>query len=194
MKSNNIRSIIVLTILYFSLISFKIAAQNLTTEEWNAIRNEAFYDFIGKGGTTSQWEYNSDRITQEYYRAHYSFNNSGQAQRRQSYVQGTFVGANGPVGAFRNGYVSNSMGQNLGYISQGQFINNRQQCVGYIQGSQIYACNGTLIASIRNNGVYDAQGYLIYTLNGETLLSQNYFVVKIEGIDMTSLAAYLLFF
>jgi ribonucleotide reductase beta subunit family protein with ferritin-like domain len=38
------------------------------------------------------------------------------------------------------------------------------------------------------------QEYLVYGLNGETLYSQNYPILQISGINMNSLAAYLLFF
>jgi hypothetical protein len=183
-------------LLLFSLLFLcqSIFAQNMTQEEWNEIRNEAFYEYIQNGGTTDQWQYNSDKIAQEYYKRTYTFNNSGQVQRKQSYVAGTFVGANGPIGSCKNGYVSNSMGQTLGYLSQGYFMNNRQQCVGIVKGSQILSCDGSLLASVNSNGIYNSQGYLLYSLKGETLYSKNYFLVQISGIDIYSLAAYLLFF
>jgi len=189
MKS--IKHILIITLLF---ICQDIFAQNMTQQEWNKIRDEAFLEYIQNGGTTEQWQYNSDKIAQDYYKRKYTYNNSGQVQRKQSYVQGTFVGANGPIGSYKNGYVLNSMGQTLGYLSQGYFMNSNQQCVGFVKGSQILSCNNNVLATINNNGIYNSQGYLLYSLKGETLYSQNYFLVQISGIDIYSLAAYLLFF
>jgi hypothetical protein len=171
-----------------------IFAQNITQDQWNKIRNEAYFDFIQNGGTTQQWEYNSDKIAQDYYNKKYQTNKYGEAQQKQSYVKGTFVSNNGPIGSFKNGYVLNSMGQTLGYLSQGYFMNSQQQCVGYVSGGQILSCNGNIIAIVKSDGVYNSQGYLVYALKGEILYSQNYPVIQISGIDMNSLAAYLLFF
>ena len=178
------------------LVTFQfVYAQSMTQEQWTKIRNEALLEFIQNGGTTDQWDHYSEQIVQEYYKRKYTYNNSGQVQRKQTFVAGTFIGAsNYAVGSFRNGYVVNSMGQTLGYLSQGYFMNNQQQCVGYVNGSQIFSCNGNLLATVKSNGVYNAQGYLSYTLKGETLYSQNYFLVQITGMDIYSLAAYLLFF
>jgi hypothetical protein len=178
----------------FLFIGQNIFAQNMTQEQWNKIRDEAFTEFIQNGGTTEQWQYNSDKIAQDYYKRKYTYNNSGEVQRKQSYVAGTFIGANGPVGSFKNNYVLNSMGQTLGYLSQGYFMNSQQQCVGYVSGGQILSCNGSIIAIVKSDGVYNPQGYLVYALKGETLYSQNYAVLQISGINMSSLAAYLLFF
>ena len=141
-----------------------------------------------------QWQYNSDKIAQDYYKREYTYNNSGEVQRKQSYVQGTFVGANGPIGSFKNGYVLNSMGQTLGYLSQGYFMNAQQQCVGFVKGNQILSCNGSLLATVNSNGVYSPKGYLTYAIKGDTLYSQNYFLLQISGMDINSLAAYLLFY
>jgi hypothetical protein len=166
----------------------------LKQEQWNKIRDDAFLEFMQNGGTTQQWQYNSDKIAQDYYKRTYTNNNSGGVQRKQSYVQGTFVGANGPIGSFKNGYVLNAMGQTLGYLSQGYFMNAQQQCVGCVKGNQILSCNGSLLATVNSNGVYSPQGYLTYALRGETLYRQNYFLVQISGMDINSLAAYLLFY
>jgi hypothetical protein len=184
------------TILFISLLLFctGVLAQNMTQEQWTKIRDEALMEFIQNGGTTQQWQYNSDKITQDYYKRKYTNNNSGEVQRKQSYVQGTFVGPNGPIGSYKNGYVLNSMGQTLGYLNQGYFMNGRQQCVGFVKENQILSCEGNIVATINNNGVYNSQGYLLYSLNGEALYSQNYFKVQISGIDIYSLAAYLLFY
>jgi hypothetical protein len=186
-----IKNVLVISTFFFCQ---NIFAQNLTQQQWNKIRQDAFLEFTQNGGTTQQWEYNSDQIAQDYYKSKYQTNKYGQAQQKQSYVQGTFVSSNGPVGSFKNNYVLNSMGQTLGYLSQGYFMNSQQQCVGYIRGSQIFSCNGGIVATIKNDGVYNPQGYLVYGLNGETLYSQNYPILQISGINMDSLAAYLLFF
>jgi hypothetical protein len=183
-----------LLFILFLFVCSNIFAQNMTQEQWNKIRDEAFTEFIQNGGTTEQWQYNSDKIAQDYYKRKYTYNNSGEVQRKQSYVPGTFIGANGSVGSYKNGYVLNSMGQTLGYLSQGYFMNGQQQCVGYVKGGQILSCNGTLLATVNSSGVYNAQGYLTYAIKGETLYSQNYAVLQIAGMDMYSLAAYLLFF
>ncbi len=166
----------------------------MTQQQWNKIRDEAFLEFTQNGGTTQQWQYNSEKIAQDYYKREYTTNNSGDVKRQQSYVKGTFVSNNGPVGSFKNGYVLNSMGQTIGYLSQGYFMNSQQQCVGTVSGGQILSCNGNIIALVKSDGVYNPQGYLVYGLKGETLYSQNYPVVQISGIDMSSLGAYLLFF
>ncbi len=189
MKS--IKQILIISFLFICQTAF---SQNMTQEQWNKIRNEAYLEFIQNGGTTEQWQYNSDKIAQDYYKRKYTYNNSGEVQRKQSYVPGTFIGGNGPVGSYKNGYVLNSMGQTLGYLSQGYFMNAQQQCVGFVKGGQILSCNGSILATVNSNGVYNAQGYLIYALKGETLYSQNYPVLQIAGMDMYSLAAYLLFF
>jgi hypothetical protein len=189
MKS--IKQILIISFLFICQTAF---SQNMTQEQWNKIRNEAYLEFIQNGGTTEQWHYNSDKIAQDYYKRKYTYNNSGQVQRKQSYVPGTFIGGNGTVGSYKNGYVLNSMGQTLGYLSQGYFMNAQQQCVGFVKGGQILSCNGSVLATVNSNGVYNAQGYLIYALKGETLYSQNYPVLQIAGMDMYSLAAYLLFF
>ncbi len=183
----------------FFIVSFVISAQsvfsqNMSQGQWNTIRDEAYLNFIQNGGTTQQWQYNSDQIAQDYYKRIYTYSNSGEVQRKQSYVAGTFVGANGPMGSFNNGYVLNSMGQTMGYWSQGSFLNSQGQCVGIVRGNQILTCNGGLLATINSNGVYDAQGYVIYAIKGETLYSQNYPVLQIAGMDIYSLAAYLLFY
>lgn len=172
-----------------------VFAQNMTQEQWNKIRNEAFNEYTQKGGTTGNWEHYSDKITQDYYKRKYEANKYSEYQQKQTYVNGLFISNNGTVGSYKNGYVSNSMGQTLGYVSQGYFMNYQgQQCVGYIKGNQILSCSGNLIATVNNSGVYNPQGYLVYAIKGETLYSQNYPVLKITGMDMYSLAAYLLFF
>jgi hypothetical protein len=186
-----IKHLLIISLLF---ICQNIFAQNMTQQQWNKIRDEAFLEFTQNGGTTQQWQYNSEKIVQDYYKIKYTTNNSGEVKRQQSYVKGTFVSNNGTVGSFKNGYVLNSMGQTLGYLSQGYFMNSQQQCVGYVSGGQILSCNGNIIAIVKSDGVYNPQGYLVYALKGETLYSQNYPVLQISGIDMSSLAAYLLFF
>ena len=86
------------------------------------------------------------------------------------------------------------MGQTLGYLSRGYFMNAQQQCVGFVKGNQILSCNGSLFATDNSNGVYSPQGYLTYAIKGDTLYSQNYFLLQISGMDINSLAAYLLFY
>jgi hypothetical protein len=171
-----------------------VLGQDLTQDQWTKIRTEAYFDFIENGGTMQQWDINSDRIAQDFYKRKYTHDNSGEVQRKQSYVQGTFVSTNGPVGSFKNSYVLNSMGQTLGYLSQGYFMNSQQQCIGFVKGNQILSCNGNLLATVNNSGVYNPQGYLIYAIKGESLYSQNYLKVQISGMNINSLAAYLLFY
>lgn len=169
--------------------------QNMTQQQWNKIRDEAFNEYTQKGGTTQNWEHNSDKISQDYFKRKYQTNKYSEYQQKQSYVKGTFISNSGVVGSFKNSYVSNSMGQTLGYISQGYFMSYQgQQCVGYIKGNQILSCSGNLIATVNSSGVYNPQGYLVYAIQGEILYSQNYPVLQISGMDMYSLAAYLLFF
>jgi len=193
-KIRLMKAIKTMVLISFFFICQSVFAQNMTQEQWNKIRDDAFLEFMQNGGTTQQWQYNSDKIAQDYYKRKYTYNNSGEVQRKQSYVQGTFVGANGPIGSFKNGYILNSMGQTLGYLSQGYFMNAQQQCVGCVKGNQILSCNGSVLATVNSNGVYSPQGYLTYALKGETLYRQNYFLVQISGMDINSLAAYLLFY
>ena len=214
-----------LLIIFMMSLFQNVLGQNLTQDQWTKIRTEAYYDFIQNGGTLQQWNNNSDKIAQDFYKRKYTYDNSGEVQRKQSndqgtfdnvnrpigsskngynnsrevkskqsYVQGTFVSANGPIGSFKNSYVLNSMGQTLGYLSQGYFMNSQQQCIGFVNGNQILSCNGDLLATVNNNGVYSPQGYLIYAIKGESLYSQNFLKVQISGMNINSLAAYLLFY
>ena len=183
-----------LLIVLFLFICQNIFAQNITQEQWNKIRDEAFIEFIQKGGTTQQWQYNSDNLSKDYYKRKYETNKYGEAQRKQTYVKGTFFSNSGIVGSYKNGYILNSLGQTLGYLAQGYFMNSQNQCVGFVKGGQILSCNGTLLFTVNSSGVYGPQGYLTYALKGEILYSQNYPFIQISGIDMNSLAADLLFF
>ena len=187
------KSIKHLLIISFLFICQNIFSQNLTQEQWNKIRNEAFYEFIQNGGTTQQWEYNSDKIAQDYYKRKYQTNKYGEAEQKKSYVKGTFLSGDGVEGYFYNNYVMNSAQQTLGYLKNGYFLSNSGQCVGYVKGSSVCKCDGTLIAYVNGDGFYNSQNYRLWRIEGETLYSNNQAVIKIVGMDMYSLAAFYLF-
>ena len=200
---------------------FFLAFSNLKTEAQSGlinIENDAYTEFRQNGGTVQQWQNYSTEIIDRYKRKYYSnsqtpkttsdaikelnslqsqidMNRSGLNLRQNySYIQGTISGSNGQIGSYNNGYVLNSMGQTLGYLNQGRFMNINQQCIGFVNGTQILSCNGNLIATVSNNSVYNSQGYLLYNIDGDQLFYQNYVKAKISGLDIMSLAAYLLFF
>ena len=170
-------------------------SQNLTTQQWQQIQNEAFMDYLKKNnGNSRNWQQVQNQYTQEYYKNNYQHNSTTPGKRKVRYKDGTFIGNNGPVGSFSGGYITNSFGNTLGYLGQhGSFMSTNGNCVGYVKGYQILNCQGYPIATVKNNQVYNSQGYAIYSIRGETLYQNNYPKIKITGLNMNSLAAYLLF-
>ena len=184
------------------------------------IETEAYKEFRKKGGSNQQWVDYKGEIIKRYKNKYYSKGESQQQaikklnqsqqqmQMRKNgtnhrynqnspksnprYTKGTIILSNGQMASFNSGQVSNGMGQTVGYYNQGMFSDSYQNCVGYVRGNSLYNCSGGVIASIQNNRVY-SQGNLIYVIKGDQLTRGNYVIAQIYGMDMSSLAAYLLF-
>lgn len=211
-------------ILLSALLIFSIINELYSQNALINIENEAYKEFRKNGGTNNQWIDYKSEIIQRYKAKYYSGNQGqstkdalkslnkyqNQMQMRRNgtnhqynpnspkynpkYTKGTITFSNGQNASFKNGQVSNWMGKTIGYFNKGTFIDSYQRCIGFVKGNNIYNCNGNVIANVQNGNVY-SQGYVLYTINGDILTSSNnYNSVEISGIDMGSLAAYLLFF
>lgn len=210
---------ILLTAVMFLALHDVVLSQNTMIN----IEQEAFKEYRRMGGSVEQWnDYKSDAI--EHYRAKYLSGSKGQStenarmimeranqQMQMSrrgenhrynpnspkynprYIKGTMTFSNGQGASFRHGQVSNQAGQVVGYFNNSAFVDSYNRCVGIVRGNDILTCNGGLIARVQNGYVYSSQGQVLYAINGD-VLSNNYMSIAISGIDMGSLAAFLLFF
>ena len=209
--------LLLLALLIFTCSPFCSYSQNAFVD----IETEAYNEFRKEGGSNQQWADYKDEIIKRYKNKYYSkgksqqeaINELNQSQQEMQminngtnhlynpnspksnprYTNGTIILSNGQRASFNSGQVSNGMGQTVGYYNQGMFSDAYQNCVGYVRGNSLYNCSGGVIASIQNNTVY-SQGNIIYVIKGDQLISGNYVIAQISGMDMSSLAAYLLFF
>ena len=182
----------ILSILFFLLFK-NTFSQSMGQQQWSKIRDEAFLKFIQNGGTTEQWQYNSDKIVEDYYNRTYNYNNAGQVERKKNYVTGTILSSTGVEGYFYNNVVMNSGQQTLGYFKNGYFLTYSGECVGFVNNNKICACDGSTIAYLNGDGFYNYRGYLLWRIQGENLLSNNQVQIKIVGLNLYSLAAFYLF-
>ena len=209
--------LLLLALLIFTCSPFCSYSQNAFVD----IETEAYNEFRKEGGSNQQWADYKDEIIKRYKNKYYSkgksqqeaINELNQSQQEMQmmnngtnhlynpnspksnprYTNGTIILSNGQMASFNSGQVSNGMGQTVGYYNQGMFSDAYQNCIGYVRGNSLYNCSGGIIASIQNNRVY-SQGNIIYIIKGDQLTRGNYVIAQISGMDMSSLAAYLLFF
>jgi len=190
--------IILITIILFCCN--RSYSQNISNEQWQKVRQEAYLEYIQNGGTTDGFQ-RDPSIAQDYYKRNYGFDNGGNVQRREILQarrgSGTFYTGFGAVGKYSNGIVYNyqsGLNPQVGFNRGGTFYDSNNNCIGYVNGSTIYNCSSQVIAKIYNGSVVDGQGNLLYKINGENLISFNGQNVTIVDVSMNSLAAFLLFF
>lgn len=174
--------------------------QDISNEQWQKIRQDAYLEYIQNGGTTDGFQRNPS-IAQDYYKRNYGFDNSGTVQRKEILQarrgSGTIYAGVGAIGSYSNGNVYNyqsGLNSQVGYNRGGTFYDRNNNCIGYVSGSAIYNCNRQVVAKINNGSVEDGWGNLLFRINGDNLISFDGQNVSIVDISMNSLAAYILFF
>ena len=162
------------------------------------ISNEAYLDYVSKGYPSNQWPQNRSQYIEDYKKRTYNTMHGGsQFQRKRTFKTGTMTNGAGQVtGSYSNGQILNSMSQPVGYINQ-EYVYSQNglnaSCVGYVGSGQIMNCQGNILYSIRGSSINNSQGYTVAYLKGESLYnSRNQLLVKIAGLNMNSLAGYLL--
>lgn len=188
------------TLMFFLLVYSSVCfGQTMTTEQWNKMRDEAFLNYIENGGTPEGFKRNADKIIDDYIKKTYSYNNSGEIDRKSSLdakrssMIGSIYSGVSMIGSCSNGVVRTGVNQ-IGTYRNGFFYTNANNCIAKISGSVIKDCLGRTLFSVNQNAVFNASGRHLFTINGNQLLTVTGQNVTINGISMESLAAYLLFF
>jgi len=195
MKKKLITTIIIL------VSSYGVFSQNISNEQWQKIRQEAYLEYIQKGGSVDGFKRNSDEIVNNYYKRIYGVDNSGNVDRKEvlrtKNATGTFYSGHSAIGRYFNGDVYNyqsGLNSQVGYNRGGTFYDRNNNCVGYVNGNTIYNCNRKILATIRNGSVVNELGNLLYRINDNSLISSNGQSISIVDISINSLAAFILFF
>jgi hypothetical protein len=180
----------------FLFISFTVVCQKPVS--YQQISKEAYLDYVDKGYPANQWpQYRSQYIEDYKKRTYNTMHGGGEFQRKRTFKTGTMTnGAGQMTGSYSNGQILNSMSQPVGYINQGYVYSQRglnSTCVGYVGSGQIKNCQGHIIYTIRGSSINNSQGYTVAYLKGDRLYnSSNQLLVEIAGLNMNSLAGYLL--
>jgi len=185
-----------LFILLFFFGSFHVICQKPVN--YQQVEKEAFLEYISEGYSADKWpQYRSQYIEDYKKRTYNTMHGGSQFQRKQTFKSGTMTNGAGQItGSYSNGQILNSMNQPVGYINQGYVYSQRglnSTCVGYVGSGQIKSCQGHIIYTIRGSSINNSQGYTVAYLKGDRLYnSSNQLLVEIAGLNMNSLAGYLL--
>lgn len=177
----------------FFFTSTVLYAQDISSEQWMKIVGEASNDYFSRGGNADGYTQNREKITNAYYKSHYTFDNSGRLIRREiaeannaansrreidkanntAPLSGKFYVGNYNVGSISNGVIYNvrSGNQAVGSFFNGRYSDNGNRCVGAINQNRIQDCQGKIIASVQNVAIMNSSNRLIFTIRGEYLKS-----------------------
>ena len=186
-------------LLLFFLLLFSTNAFSQNMSDHQKISQDAYFDYIKKGGIASEWPRYQSQYVEQYKQSNYNPSTGSQYQRKTTNV---------------NGLITNSAGQTIGMYSNGQVLNSYNQPVGYFNGNTLMGQSGVnsgCICSVQGNRIMNCQGGVMYTINGTSITNSNGYNVAfirgnsiyntsnqllatIAGINTNSIAAYLMFF
>lgn len=183
----------------FMLLTSAAFSQNMSNHQ--NISQEAYFDYIKKGGIASEWPRYQSQYTEEYKRNNFNPTSAGgsQYQRKTTTVAGLITNAYGQtIGSYSNGQVLNSGYQPIGYNNNGTFMRQsgvNSGCAGYVRGNQIMSCQGGVLYSVSGSNITNSSGYTVAYIRGSQIYStSNQLIATISGANINSIAAYLLFF
>jgi hypothetical protein len=181
----------------FLLLSSTTLSQNMNSHQ--NISQEAYFDYIKKGGIASEWPRYESQYTEQYKQQNFNPTGGSEYQRKTTTVAGLITNSYGQtIGSYSNGQVLNSGYQPIGYNNNGTFMRQsglNSGCAGYVRGNQILNCQGGVIYSINGSSITNSNGFTVAYIRGSQIYnSSNQLLANISGANINSIAVYLLFF